>query len=316
MDNHLEREKLRIERARIAGELRIRRAELRLKQEELRRGKASSPVVVTAVAALLGLFGTALSHTIQGWSSYRLERTRAESQVQLERSKFESELIRKAVEVPDLEVRKENLLFYIEARFIRDEGGHLAKLVRSDATPVFASSPANAVTPNFSRSDSTRKIDVIVIGDTGDPSFENTKRWYQEAVGKQSTHYLIGTDGRMETLVPEQHVAWHAGVSSWKSWSGLNRNSIGVRLVHVPTPQVEFARTRDNLPADHPAFGPGYPQAQLDALVTLVADIVKRHNVSLENIITHQQASPNRKVTDLSSSIGLIRERVRRKIAT
>ena len=47
---------------------------------------------------------------------------------------------------------------------------------------------------------------------------------------KASTHLVIGRDGQVIQLVPFNIEAWHAGKSSYKGRSELNRYSIGIEL--------------------------------------------------------------------------------------
>ena len=45
-----------------------------------------------------------------------------------------------------------------------------------------------------------------------------------------SSHYLIKNNGEIITLVPELYISWHAGVSFWKNYQSLNKNSIGIEI--------------------------------------------------------------------------------------
>jgi N-acetylmuramoyl-L-alanine amidase len=47
---------------------------------------------------------------------------------------------------------------------------------------------------------------------------------------KASAHIVVGRDGSIAQLVPFDTQAWHAGESSWKGLSGLNKYSIGIEL--------------------------------------------------------------------------------------
>ncbi|MDA9650968.1 N-acetylmuramoyl-L-alanine amidase, partial [Candidatus Pelagibacter sp.] len=49
---------------------------------------------------------------------------------------------------------------------------------------------------------------------------------------KVSSHYLIKKNGQIFTIVPDLYVAWHAGVSSWKNFNNLNKNSIGIEITN------------------------------------------------------------------------------------
>jgi N-acetylmuramoyl-L-alanine amidase len=101
-----------------------------------------------------------------------------------------------------------------------------------------------------------------------------------------SSHYLL-TDGARPViygLVDEGRAAWHAGLSSWKSFTQLNTSSIGIEIVNPgfrDTPQGRI----------------WYPfaQAQIDRLIPLLKKIVAEHNIPPENILGHSDIAPQRK---------------------
>lgn len=91
-----------------------------------------------------------------------------------------------------------------------------------------------------------------------------------------SAHYLVGRDGTVYQLVDERHRAWHAGSSRWGSDEDLNSASIGIEL-------------------DNDGHEP-YPEAQVQALLALLADIKTRHEIPRENFLGHGDVAPGRKV--------------------
>jgi len=105
--------------------------------------------------------------------------------------------------------------------------------------------------------------------------------------GGVSAHYLITDDARphIYRLVDETRSAWHAGDSRWYEQAWLNPTSIGIELVN----------TGRN---DHAHGAPGwqpYPDAQIQALVLLLRDLIARHGVHPENIVGHSDIAPQRK---------------------
>jgi N-acetylmuramoyl-L-alanine amidase len=101
-----------------------------------------------------------------------------------------------------------------------------------------------------------------------------------------SAHYLL-TDEPNPTiygLVDESQQAWHAGNSSWKGFTQLNTSSIGIEIVNPGWKDTPDGR----------AYFP-FPQSQIDALIPLLKDIVKRYHVPPENIIGHNEIAPQRK---------------------
>ena len=101
-----------------------------------------------------------------------------------------------------------------------------------------------------------------------------------------SSHYLVRDDPpTVYRLVDESRMAWHAGVSSWKGYTQLNASSIGIEIV--------------NLAVEGPpetGYWPEFPKAQIDAVVALVKDIVKRHHIRPDRIVAHSDIAPQRKM--------------------
>ena len=54
----------------------------------------------------------------------------------------------------------------------------------------------------------------------------------QDPKFKVSSHYLIKKNGEIINLVPDLYEAWHAGLSSWKNYRSLNKNSIGIEITN------------------------------------------------------------------------------------
>ena len=101
-----------------------------------------------------------------------------------------------------------------------------------------------------------------------------------------SSHYLVNDDPpAVYQLVDESRMAYHAGVSSWRGYSMLNSNSIGIEIVNRAS-------------GDEPegATFPEYPGKQMDVVVWLVKDIVARHGIRPENIVAHGEIAPQRKM--------------------
>lgn len=94
-----------------------------------------------------------------------------------------------------------------------------------------------------------------------------------------SAHYLITEAGEVIRLVPEEQRAWHAGASYWRGHKDVNSASIGIEL-------------------DHPGHALGYrpfADAQVEALVPLLARMVKAHDIPRANVIGHSDVAPARK---------------------
>jgi len=104
--------------------------------------------------------------------------------------------------------------------------------------------------------------------------------------GQVSSHYLIGDDKQatLYKLVDESQRAWHAGESEWLGRTWLNSSSIGIEIVNpgyreTPTGRVWYP----------------YSEAQIQALIGLLKDIVKRNRIEPQNVIGHSDIAPLRK---------------------
>ena len=102
-----------------------------------------------------------------------------------------------------------------------------------------------------------------------------------------SAHYLLSDESppRIFRLVDEGRRAWHSGPSAWKGHRMLNASSIGIEIVH-PGFRLGPDQERIYLP---------FQQAQIDALVPLVRDIVQRHQIRPERILGHGEVTPSYK---------------------
>ena len=102
-----------------------------------------------------------------------------------------------------------------------------------------------------------------------------------------SSHYLLTdeTPPVIYRLVDEDRRAWHSGPSFWKGHGMLNANSVGIEIVH-PGFRARPDGSREYLP---------FPKAQIDALIPLVKDIVKRHAIRPERILGHAEVLPQYK---------------------
>jgi len=135
----------------------------------------------------------------------------------------------------------------------------------------------DAPSPNFD----TRKgpPDSLVLHYTGMPTGEAALERLRDPAAKVSSHYLVEEDGRVFRLVPEERRAWHAGLSFWKGRDDLNSASVGIEIVN---PGHEFG------------YRP-FPDAQVAAVIALVADVRSRWTIEDDRIVGHSDVAPDRK---------------------
>ncbi len=122
-------------------------------------------------------------------------------------------------------------------------------------------------------------ITMAVLHYTGMPTAREALDRLVDPRAEVSAHYLIDEDGTVTRLVPEEKRAWHAGRSYWRGITDVNSASIGIELVN---------------PGHEWGYRP-FPDAQMEALVPLLADIVKRHDISPSNVVGHSDIAPARK---------------------
>jgi N-acetylmuramoyl-L-alanine amidase len=104
--------------------------------------------------------------------------------------------------------------------------------------------------------------------------------------GQVSSHYLVRDEPvRIYRLVDETRRAHHAGASSWRGHTNLNSASIGIEIVNGGNRQTDAG-----------VFWHPYPEAQIDAVIRLVREIVERHGIQPRNILGHNEIAPLRKV--------------------
>jgi N-acetylmuramoyl-L-alanine amidase len=131
----------------------------------------------------------------------------------------------------------------------------------------------------------SRVLFIVLHYTVGD--FADALKVLTEPKYEVSSHYLVSDDPRpvIYRLVPEDRRAWHSGPSYWRGHSMLNAGSIGIEIVH-PGFRLKADGTREYVP---------YPPAQIEAVVALVKDIVRRHAIRPERIIGHSDVLPQRK---------------------
>jgi N-acetylmuramoyl-L-alanine amidase len=152
--------------------------------------------------------------------------------------------------------------------------------------------------PNFDAR--TRPIDLVVLHYTGmqnaeialarltDPApvagkypgpWQSPDAPADAPLSRVSVHYVVDEEGRIYTLVPEEHRAWHAGAGSWEGEGDINARSIGIEIVN----------------GGHDFGLPDFPDAQIDGVITLVGDILKRWELAPARVVGHSDVAPERK---------------------
>jgi N-acetylmuramoyl-L-alanine amidase len=122
-------------------------------------------------------------------------------------------------------------------------------------------------------------VSMVVLHYTGMPTAAEALERLCDPAAEVSAHYMIDEDGTVIRLVPEDKRAWHAGRSYWRGITDVNSASIGIEIVN---PGHEFG------------YRP-FTEAQMEALIPLLAGIMARHNISPANVVGHSDVAPLRK---------------------
>jgi N-acetylmuramoyl-L-alanine amidase len=133
--------------------------------------------------------------------------------------------------------------------------------------------------PSPNCDDRALPVSMVVLHYTGMRSGEEALERLTDAKAKVSAHYLIDEDGTVTRLVPEQKRAWHAGKSYWRGITDVNSASVGIELVN---------------PGHEWGYRP-FPDAQMEALIPLLAAIMQRHGIAPANVVGHSDVAPARK---------------------
>ena len=139
---------------------------------------------------------------------------------------------------------------------------------------------ATSYSPNFSLPKRVKnRIKFIIIHYTGMKKESVAITRLQDPKSKVSSHYLIKNNGEIINLVPDLYEAWHAGVSSWKHFTSLNKNSIGIEITN-PGHQYGYRN---------------FSSKQILSLKKLLYFLIKKYRIKKNCVLGHSDISPSRK---------------------
>lgn len=134
--------------------------------------------------------------------------------------------------------------------------------------------------PNFGpRRSGYADADMIILHYTGMKSAAEAVDWLTAAESSVSAHYLIDEAGEIIQMVAEEKRAWHAGVAYWAGEEDINSCSIGIE---IQNPGIEMGY-------------PDFPEVQIDAVISLCQNILKRLDIAPERVLAHSDVAPERK---------------------
>jgi N-acetylmuramoyl-L-alanine amidase len=129
--------------------------------------------------------------------------------------------------------------------------------------------------PNFGRRRDGHRPSLIVLHYTALPDPQTALALLCDPAAEVSAHYVLGADGSLWRLVPEEMRAWHAGAGAWGGAGDVNSRSIGIEL-------------------DNDGASP-FPEPQMAALEALLDDVMARWEIPPAGVIAHSDLAPDRK---------------------
>ncbi|WP_461428819.1 N-acetylmuramoyl-L-alanine amidase [Gymnodinialimonas sp.] len=130
---------------------------------------------------------------------------------------------------------------------------------------------------NFTERRDGRTPELVVLHYTAMKDCAAAARVLCDPEREVSAHYLIGRDGEVLNLVPEEMRAWHAGKGAWRGSGDVNSRSIGIEL-------------------DNDGLSP-FSEPLMRALETLLGSrLLAAWGIGPEGVIGHSDMAPGRKI--------------------
>ena len=134
--------------------------------------------------------------------------------------------------------------------------------------------------PNFNKKKrKINQIKFIIFHYTGMKKESEAINKLTNIHSKVSCHYLIKKNGKIITMVPNSYIAWHAGISSWKNFKSLNKDSIGIE---ISNPGHNFKYRN-------------FSKQQIQSILRLSNFLIKKFKIDKKNILGHSDIAPDRK---------------------
>lgn len=120
------------------------------------------------------------------------------------------------------------------------------------------------------------KITHIVVH-TMSGSFVGTLAWFKNLKSQVSAHYCVSKAGEVVQMVQDEDTAWHV--------CRANPFTIGIELEDMTVSKdPRTGKTVQKTALSDPNW---YTASELDALVELVASLMKKHEVPLARVVGH-----------------------------
>ena len=136
------------------------------------------------------------------------------------------------------------------------------------------------LSPNFDQKKrKISQIKFIIFHYTGMKHEKTAIDKLTDFKSKVSCHYFIKINGDVIKMVPEIYSAWHAGVSGWKKYKSLNKNSLGIEISN-PGHQFKYKK---------------FSQNQIKSLLKLTKYLLNKYKIDSKSILGHSDIAPERK---------------------
>jgi N-acetylmuramoyl-L-alanine amidase len=134
--------------------------------------------------------------------------------------------------------------------------------------------------PNFDlKKRNLDQIKFIIFHYTGMKKESEAIERLTSIKSRVSCHYLIKNNGEIVVMVPDLYEAWHAGVSSWRNFKSLNKNSIGIEISNQ----------------GHDFNYKKFSKKQIQSIKKLSKFLIEKYKIDQKNILGHSDIAPNRK---------------------
>ena len=138
----------------------------------------------------------------------------------------------------------------------------------------------NNYSPNFDfKKRNIRNINSLIFHYTGMKYEKDAINKLTSTNSKVSSHYFIKKNGEILKLVPDLYIAWHAGISRWRNFNSLNKNSIG----------IEISNSGHNF--NYNVF----TKKQINSIYKLSKYLLKKYKIRNKYILGHSDIAPERK---------------------
>ena len=145
--------------------------------------------------------------------------------------------------------------------------------------------------PNFNiNKRKAKNIKFIIFHYTGMKKEIDAINLLTDQKSKVSCHYFIKKNGEILNLVPDLYISWHAGVSSWKSFNSINKNSIGIE---ISNPGHDFKYKK-------------FSTKQVNSILKLSSFLIKKYKIKSNFILGHSDIAPDRKKIQVKNFLGNI----------